>query len=120
MLDHLELRQPDLAAAERFYSAALAVLGYTLQVRGRALGWGDAAGLDFFVAEGEAEPVTHFAFRAPDRAAVDAAWHTALGAGGRDAGAPRLQPEIHPDYYAAYVLDPAGHKVEFVCHRPQP
>jgi hypothetical protein len=24
----------------------------------------------------------------------------------------------HPDYYAAFVLDPDGHRVEAVCHRP--
>jgi len=41
----------------------------------------------------------------------------ALGAGGRDNGAPKLLPHIHPNYYAAFVRDPDGHNIEFVCHR---
>ncbi|KGM31528.1 glyoxalase, partial [Inquilinus limosus MP06] len=37
--------------------------------------------------------------------------------GGRDGGAPGLRPEYHPDYYAAFLLDPDGNRVEAVCHR---
>ena len=60
----------------------------------------------------------HIAFRAPDRAAVDAFYAAALAAGGRDNGPPGLRPNYHPDYYAAFVLDPDGHRLEAVCHRP--
>ena len=48
----------------------------------------------------------HFAFAASDRATVDAFHGAALGAGGRDNGAPGLRPRYHPGYFAAYVLDP--------------
>jgi len=29
---------------------------------------------------------------------------------------PRLWPEYHPGYYAAFVRDPDGNNVEAVCH----
>ena len=61
----------------------------------------------------------HIAFIAPDRATVDAFHVAALAAGGRDNGAPGLRPRYHADYYGAYVLDPDGHNVEAVCHRPE-
>lgn len=67
-------------------------------------------------------PVTpegqHVAFRAPSRAAVDAFHRAALAAGGRDNGAPGLRPRYHAAYYAAFVLDPDGHRIEAVCHAP--
>jgi len=42
-----------------------------------------------------------------------------LAAGGSDDGAPGIRPLYHPDYYAAFVLDPDGHRIEAVCHAPQ-
>jgi catechol 2,3-dioxygenase-like lactoylglutathione lyase family enzyme len=60
----------------------------------------------------------HLAFRADDRAAVDAFHAAALAAGGRDNGPPGLRPQYGPDYYAAFVFDPDGHNLEAVCHRP--
>ncbi len=32
--------------------------------------------------------------------------------------APGLRPHYHADYYAAFVLDPDGHRIEAVCHSP--
>ena len=61
----------------------------------------------------------HIAFRAGNRAAVDAFYREALAAGGTDNGAPGLRPHYHPSYYAAFVLDPDGHRLEAVCHRPE-
>ena len=43
----------------------------------------------------------------------------ALAAGGKDNGPPGLRPHYHPDYYAAFVIDPNGHNIEAVCHRPE-
>ena len=62
----------------------------------------------------------HWAFRAASRAAVDAFHAAALRAGGRDDGAPGLRPDYHAAYYAAFVLDPDGNRIEAVCHRPEP
>jgi catechol 2,3-dioxygenase-like lactoylglutathione lyase family enzyme len=65
---------------------------------------------------GCAAPPPHVAFNCASRAAVDAGHAAALAAGGRDNGAPKLLPHIHPNYYAAFVRDPDGHNIEFVCH----
>ena len=62
---------------------------------------------------------THVAFLAESRAKVDAFHAAALGAGGRDNGAPGQRPQYHRDYYGAFVLDPDGHNVEAVCHLPE-
>jgi hypothetical protein len=42
----------------------------------------------------------------------------ALAAGARDDGAPGLRPEYHGSYYAAFVIDPDGNRIEAVCHKP--
>jgi catechol 2,3-dioxygenase-like lactoylglutathione lyase family enzyme len=60
----------------------------------------------------------HVCFRAVDRAAVHAFHAAALGAGGRDDGLPGPRMHYHPNYYAAFVRDPDGHRVEAVCHAP--
>jgi catechol 2,3-dioxygenase-like lactoylglutathione lyase family enzyme len=54
----------------------------------------------------------HFCFEAPDAAAVDAFHATALRAGGHDNGAPGLRPIYGPDYYAAFIIDPDGYRIE--------
>jgi len=61
----------------------------------------------------------HFAFMAKDRAAVKAFHQAALAAGAKDNGEPGLRPEYHEGYYGAFVLDPDGHNIEAVCHRPE-
>ena len=40
-------------------------------------------------------------------------------AGGHDDGVPGLRLQYHPDYYAAFVVDPDGHRIEAVCHAPE-
>jgi len=61
-------------------------------------------------------PGMHLCFRAPDRAAVRA---VALAKGDRDDGMPGSRHLYHPDYFAAYVLDLHGHRIEAVCHAPE-
>ena len=118
MFDHVAVSVGDCEASSLFYQAALAPLGFhRYPDTGQGVGFGDGE-IDFWITEGA--PLTgrfHVAFRAPDRAAVDAFHAAALAAGGRDNGPPGLRP-YHPQYYAAYVLDPDGHNVEAVCHAP--
>jgi catechol 2,3-dioxygenase-like lactoylglutathione lyase family enzyme len=118
MLDHLELSVPDLPRSRSFYRAALAPLAYELRVDAQSSGFGvDSSSLDFWLRTGDAaRPPPHFAFQCASRDIVHAAHVAALAAGGVDNGAPRLMPHIHPNYYAAFVRDPDGHNVEFVCH----
>ncbi|EEZ29916.1 glyoxalase/bleomycin resistance protein/dioxygenase [Brucella pinnipedialis M292/94/1] len=61
----------------------------------------------------------HVAFSAGTRSEVDRFYEAAIAAGGRDNGKPGLRPHYHPDYYAAFVLDPDGHNIEVVCHLPE-
>ena len=127
MLDHVSLGISNLARSRRFYDAALLPLGLvrTVDFENRGSDYGSAAGqfgVEFTItAEAAAAPVTglHVCFTAPNRQAVDAFHRAAIRAGGRDDGAPGLRLIYHPDYYAAFVLDPDGHRIEAVCHAPQ-
>lgn len=121
MLDHLGLRAADLSASKAFYLAALAPLGYTAVMDfGEHVGLGAGGKPDFWLSGGGSAggAPLHIAFAAADRAAVDAFYAAALAAGGRDNGAPGPRPQYHAHYYGAFVLDPDGHNVEAVCHRP--
>jgi catechol 2,3-dioxygenase-like lactoylglutathione lyase family enzyme len=66
-----------------------------------------------------ADTACHWCFRAPGRAAVRAFHAAGLAAGGTDAGAPGLRPHYHASYYAAFLRDPDGNRVEAVCHRAE-
>ena len=58
------------------------------------------------------------AFQATTRSAVDGFYQAAIAQGGTDEGAPGIRSHYHPSYYAAYVLDLDGYKLEAVCHEP--
>ncbi|MBC3884458.1 VOC family protein [Undibacterium griseum] len=131
MIDHSGITVSDYPRSKSFYTQALGAIGYQLLVEVPAAvtgttdvaGFGEAPKPDFWLSRATPEkpahqqPV-HFAFRAGSRAQVDAFYHAALAAGGRDNGAPGLRPHYHPDYYGAFVLDPDGHNIEAVCHAP--
>ena len=123
MLSHLSLGVRDLAVARIFYRAALAPLGgVEVWQYPTAAGYGLAGGQDKLAlferahAEGalSAGPGFHLALAAPSRAAVDAFFTAALAAGGQDEGAPGPRPHYGATYYAAFVRDPDGHKLEAV------
>jgi catechol 2,3-dioxygenase-like lactoylglutathione lyase family enzyme len=126
MLDHVGYPVTDYARSKAFYTAALAPLGYTLfreitpEMSGGSWHGGFGAGHpDFWIGTGKpAVSDVHIAFRAADRATVDAFHAAALAAGGTDNGAPGMRPHYHQDYYGAFVLDPDGNNVEAVCHAP--
>jgi catechol 2,3-dioxygenase-like lactoylglutathione lyase family enzyme len=119
MLDHVGLRVSDIARSKRFYSAALAPLGYVLDADygAEAAGFGIGGKPDFWIAAGgSGQTKTHVCFAATSRAQVDAFHKAALAAGGRDNGAPGIRAQYHPTYYGAFVLDPDGNNVEAVIH----
>lgn len=123
MLDHLGIRVKDVARSRAFYAAALAPLGYAPMMElpteaGPVVALGAEGKPDFWLSAGGPGAPLHLAFRARERAMVDAFHRAALAAGARDHGAPGLRPHYHPDYYGAFVLDPDGHNVEVVCHAP--
>lgn len=126
MIDHVGIPVSDYARAKLFYQAALAPLGYSLIMEVQqdendapAAGFGAEGKPDFWIGgEGGLNKAVHVAFVAKERSTVDAFHRAALAGGGRDNGAPGLRPHYHPNYYAAFVLDPDGHNIEAVCHRP--
>jgi catechol 2,3-dioxygenase-like lactoylglutathione lyase family enzyme len=122
MLDHVGFAVSDYERSKAFYAEALAPLGLTLLMEpvAQAAGFGKD-GKPFFWIESHGGAVTgrlHIAFAAADRATVDAFHAAALAAGATDNGAPGKREIYHPHYYGAYVLDPDGHNIEAVCHRP--
>jgi catechol 2,3-dioxygenase-like lactoylglutathione lyase family enzyme len=128
MIDHTGVQMKDPAKSRRFYESALAPLGYeqlmevpTEHTGGRVVvGYGVPPKPDFWLAEGTPnDPRIHIAFRAKNRAEVDAFYRAAIAAGGKDNGPPGPRPHYHEHYYGAFVLDPDGHNVEAVCHDPE-
>ena len=135
MIDHMGVTVRDLQAAKAFYDAAFEPLGVSIvmsvtaeETGGSAhLGYGpNADGRDiqagkpsFWAGEGEVPTgPMHVAFVAADRGQMDAFYAAALAAGGTDNGPPGVRPHYHPNYYAAFVLDPDGRNIEAVCHAP--
>jgi len=123
MLGHVSLGVRNLALAARFYDAALGALGVVRVWTGPdVLGYGEQGGgekLNLFERANARAPGEgfHLAFKAPSRQAVDDFHMAALANGGADAGAPGLRPHYGPHYYAAFVLDGDGHKLEAVCQQ---
>ena len=124
MIDHISMGVRDLGSAKRFYDAALAPLGYAcLSDSPGSLGYGGGA-VALWISEAE-RPVPadeksglHFCFTAPTRQSVQAFHAAALAAGGRDNGRPGLRSDYGPDYYAAFVVDPDGYRIEAYCSGP--
>ena len=118
MLDHMAMPISNLAQSKRFFVAALAPLGYKVIFElEHAIGMGDQSFPSFWFGEGQPHVPLHIAFSAPNRELVDAFYRAALGAGGRDHGAPGIRAQYHPDYYAAFVLDLDGNNIEVVCRK---
>ncbi|MDJ0788059.1 MAG: VOC family protein [Myxococcota bacterium] len=120
MLHHVSLPVRDLDAARAFYDAALAPLGFRCVARGdRFAGYGVEDGRDklALMCVGSARAAGtgfHLALSAPSEGAVDAFHAAALRFGGTDNGAPGLRAHYGPHYYAAFVIDPDGHRLEAV------
>jgi catechol 2,3-dioxygenase-like lactoylglutathione lyase family enzyme len=129
MIDHVGFAVTDLEASKAFYEAALAPLGITelmtvtpeqTEAGGTAIGFGKDEKPFFWIGDNEAVGEgTHIAFTADTREQVDAFYRGALGAGGKDHGAPGIREHYHPNYYAAFVFDPDGMNIEAVCHRAE-
>jgi catechol 2,3-dioxygenase-like lactoylglutathione lyase family enzyme len=121
MIDHISIAVRDLKNAEAFYTALLVPLGMT-----KLREWPDAAvGYgkkypEFWINKRAAmdrvaaDTGVHVCLRAPDAAAVDGFHAAALQAGGTSDGAPGPRPEYHGGYYAAFVRDPDGNRIEAV------
>jgi catechol 2,3-dioxygenase-like lactoylglutathione lyase family enzyme len=121
VIDHVVLNVGDYEASKRFYVEALRPLGYEVILEfAQMAGLGREGKPALWVGErDEPSANVHLALASPDRRTVDEFYNAALGAGGRDNGAPGLRPIYHEQYYGAYVLDPDGNNIEAVCHLPE-
>jgi catechol 2,3-dioxygenase-like lactoylglutathione lyase family enzyme len=121
MIDHVSIGVRDVARTKRFYDAALQPLGYKCLSEGKgSLGYGaDAVALWIGVAEhpvpADMKSGLHFCFTAPTPRSVDAFHAAAVQTGGRDNGRPGLRADYGPGYYAAFVIDPDGYRLEAHC-----
>jgi catechol 2,3-dioxygenase-like lactoylglutathione lyase family enzyme len=120
MLHHISFGVRDLKQSGAFYDAALGALGFRRVFEDEtAVGYGVEDGKDLFCLKlrpGAVAPGAgfHLAFSAPSRSSVDAFHKNALRIGGQDNGKPGLRPNYGPHYYAAFLIDPDGHKIEAV------
>jgi catechol 2,3-dioxygenase-like lactoylglutathione lyase family enzyme len=122
MLDHISIQCTDLVASAAFYDVVLEPLGgQRIMDLGDAIGYGILPRPDFWIgahSTGGDFRESHVAFIAPSRAAVRAFFDVAVAEGALALHQPRLWPEYHATYFAAYVRDPDGNNIEAVCHQP--
>jgi catechol 2,3-dioxygenase-like lactoylglutathione lyase family enzyme len=120
MIDHISVGVSDLQRSAIFYEAALGALGLArLVTRPRTIGFGKAYP-EFWINLREGMPHVpqesgvHFCLRAKTTVEVDAFHAAALSAGGASDGAPGIRPHDRVRYYAAFVVDPDGNRIEAV------
>ncbi|MEO5669643.1 MAG: VOC family protein [Ramlibacter sp.] len=124
LLHHISLGVRDLALSAAFYDAALGALGFRrVFEHPTAVGYGLEDGKDLLCLKLVTQPEPpgagfHLAFAAPSRAAVQAFHQATLRLGGADNGPPGLRPHYGADYYAAFIVDPDGHRIEAVINSP--
>jgi catechol 2,3-dioxygenase-like lactoylglutathione lyase family enzyme len=125
MLDHVSIGVHDSSSSKRFYDAALEPLGYScLSQSTGSLGYGAETVRLWVNDAGRPVPADkgsglHFCFAAPTRASVDAFHAAALREGGKDNGAPGLRASYGDNYYAAFVIDPDGYRLEAYCGKAE-
>jgi catechol 2,3-dioxygenase-like lactoylglutathione lyase family enzyme len=120
VIDHVSVEVADLERSSRFYQSALLPLGLSrLVTRPATIGFGKSypefwINLRAGMAQVEPGSGVHICLRAKSTAEVDAFHSAALNAGGRSDGAPGLRPHDRVRYYAAFVIDPDGNRIEAV------
>ena len=121
MLHHVSIGVADVGRAAQFYDAVLAALGYrrVMEFLPHALAYGEKMP-EFWLSKPHDQNApsagngAHIAFTANNAKGVDAFHAAAIGAGGKDEGAPGPRPEYTKNYYGAFVRDPYGNKIEAV------
>lgn len=124
MIDHVSVGVSDIDDAGEFYDAVLSTLGYERYVqKEEMIGYtSEGRASAFFVRlDSDARPPSsgsHIAFQAPDRTTVNEFYDTAVDAGAEDDGEPGLRPQYGEHYYACFVVDPHGYRIEAVTRQP--
>jgi catechol 2,3-dioxygenase-like lactoylglutathione lyase family enzyme len=120
MIDHVSVAVRDLKLASGFYEAVLATLGYAkLETRSATVAFGKRYS-EFWINHRpgmvplQSDGGSHIALRASSREQVDAFHTAALANGGTSDGEPALRPQHGEGYYAAFIRDPDGNRIEAV------
>ena len=123
MFDHVKFGVSDYPVSKAFYLKALEPLGVTVVTEWPPNGveLSQPNGLvSLCLFQTEEKPAhLHIAFVAESRSQVDAFYRAALAAGAKDNGPPGIRLRYNANYYAAFVIDPDGHNIEAVCHKPE-
>jgi catechol 2,3-dioxygenase-like lactoylglutathione lyase family enzyme len=120
MIDHVSIGVRDLDQATRFYQAVLGAVGYTtLEARPATVGFGKTYPEFWINLRATMAPVasdcgSHVGLRVRTVELVDAFHAAALAAGGTCDGAPGLRPQHGEGYYAGFIRDPDGNRLEAV------
>ncbi len=121
MLDHVSLGVSNLARARAFYEPVLAAIGMKQTLsHDHALAFGADYPAEFWIqAPIDGAPATcgngtHICFRVGSKENVDSFHIAGIKNGGSCGGEPGMRPQYHPSYYAAFLIDPDGHKIEAV------
>jgi len=121
MFNHISIGVRDIGRSKKFYDAALKPLGFRcLSEDSGSLGYGDEAVALWIGQVAKPAPIDekanlHFCFDAGTRKAVDAFHEGAMKTGGKDNGKPGLRKDYGDNYYAAFVIDPDGYRLEAYC-----
>jgi catechol 2,3-dioxygenase-like lactoylglutathione lyase family enzyme len=120
MIDHVSICVRDIEQATRFYEAVLVLLGYSkLRAGSHSVGFGKTYP-EFWINLRKGQRAlardtgSHVAVRAATAQAVDAFHAAALAAGGESDGAPGRRPQYSAGYYAAFIRDLDGNRIEAV------
>jgi catechol 2,3-dioxygenase-like lactoylglutathione lyase family enzyme len=120
MIDHVGFEVTDLARSAAFYDAVFFALGARRMIESEHVVAYGINGPEFWIVRRGREPAPgygHIALHANGKAAVDGAHRAGLAHGGSDDGAPGPRPQYGSRYYACYLLDPDGLRVEVVSRR---
>lgn len=129
MIDHISLAVHDFDKSMAFYDATLAKLGYErlMTFDKHAAGYGKNKKPYFWiVSDGNPEEEIakargfHLAFAANSIEEIHAWYQKCLAQGGISNGEPGPRPQYHPGYYAAFIIDPNGWRIEAVMHTYKP
>ena len=118
MIDHVSLAVSDLDRAVVFYERVFAPLGMTrLVTRPAMVGFGKTYPEVWIngradMAKLASDSGAHLCLRAKSTDGVDAFYAAAMAAGGRSESAPALRPHDRVRYYAAFIVDADGNRIE--------
>jgi catechol 2,3-dioxygenase-like lactoylglutathione lyase family enzyme len=123
LLGHISLGVSSYALSRKFYDATFSALDIDLifnDPNRKILGYGPDSRtevVNIFEKGEEARAPgagTHIAFNAPNKKAVDEWYKAGIENGGKRDGEPGVREKYGANYYAAYLVDPDGWRLEAV------